>query len=313
MPPHAGHISLARSAAAMVDELTILVCSMPDDQMSGMQREAWMRELFPDSNVIGFCGEVPQHPHESSDFWPIWRKIVSDAHPQPIDLLFAGEAYGVELAQHVGGTFIPLGNRVLEADADGLGGVTGSAVRSDPARHWQWLPKEVRRDWTKTIVLHGVESTGKSTLAAELAHRLDTIWVPEYGRAHCEVHGTDLDTQGLQTIAAAHQAMMAAAKEWSGPVLISDTDWLMTRAWHQMMLGHAMEGPAYPLADLYIHLPPDLPWVDDGTRIYSADDERARFDQLCRRELEANGVNAVVLDCAPQDRIEKALDLIAAL
>ena len=53
MPPHAGHISLARSAEAMVDELTILVCSQPDDQMAGAQREAWMRELFPDSNVIG--------------------------------------------------------------------------------------------------------------------------------------------------------------------------------------------------------------------------------------------------------------------
>lgn len=313
MPPHAGHITLARAAAAMVDELTILVCSLPGDAMPGEQREQWMRELFPECRVVGFCKDVPQYPSENSDFWPIWRDIVKRAHPETIDLLFAGEEYGRELAAYVGGTFVPLGGRVLGSDQNGPGGVSGTRVRDDLSGNWRWLPVNVRRDLVKTVVLHGVESTGKSTLAAALADRLGTTWVPEYGRAHCDVHGTDLDSNGLQTIATAHQAMIEAAKEWSGPVLLSDTDWLMTRSWHEMMLGEAMGGPVFPLADLYIHLPPDLPWVDDGTRIYSGDDERARFDAICRRELDEAGANVAVLDCALPDRVDAALALIAAL
>lgn len=307
MPPHAGHISLCRTAGALVDQLTILVCSLPDDEITGDQRMRWMRELFPSARVMHVQRDLPQHPSDSEDFWPIWRAIVKEFHPEPIDRIFAGEEYGADLADHVGGVFIPLGARVQNADHQGLGGVSGTAIRNDPSGHWSWLAPCVRRDWCKTVVIHGVESVGKSTLAAQLAQELNTVWIPEYGRAHCEVHGNDCSEQDLQTIAAAHQSMIEAAKEWAGPILFSDTDWLMTRAWSQMMLGKALEGPEYPLADLYFHLPPDLPWVDDGARVYGADSEREDFDILCRRELAENGAEVVTLSGDPNSRVADAL------
>lgn len=313
MPPHAGHVSLCKAAAAMVDQLTILVCSLPDDDVPGTQRLEWMRNLFPDCRVIACTEDIPQAPDDSPKFWSIWRRIVKEAHPEPIDLVFAGKDYGRELASHVGGTFIPLGARIFGADMHGLGGLSGTAIRDNPSAHWKWLPTPVRQDWIKTVVLHGVESTGKSTLAAQLAERLNTNWVPEYGRSHCEVHGTDLTSSGLKTIAAAQQAMIDAAKEWSGPVLISDTDWLMTCAWHEMMLGTAMDVPEYEMADLYIHLPPDIAWVADGTRVYGSDEERARFDAICRNELKRRGAIYIVLDGPADARVEKVLSLIAAL
>ena len=34
LPPHAGHVALIRSATALVDELTILLCALPDDSRS---------------------------------------------------------------------------------------------------------------------------------------------------------------------------------------------------------------------------------------------------------------------------------------
>jgi len=266
--------------------------------------------MFPEARVEHIERIVPQHPDDSADFWPIWTAIVQEFHPEPIDFVFAGEGYGADLARHVGGQFIPLGTRILDADEGGLGGVSGTAIRDNPAAHWRWLPTNVRRDWCKTVVIHGVESVGKSTLAAQLARELGTIWVPEYGRAHCDVHGTDCTAEDLRTIAAAHQAMIEAAKQWSGPVLISDTDWLMTRAWHQMMLGSAMEVPSYPLADLYIYLPPDLPWVDDGTRIHAEDETRLAFDAICRRELVDHCVNWVALDGPVEDRAARVIAIM---
>ena len=309
MPPHAGHVSLCRAAQAMVDELTILVCSLPDDPISGEQRLGWMRELFPYARVEWINRVVPQAPEDSPDFWPIWSDIVREYHPEPIDLVFAGEAYGERLAAEVGGTFVPF----LREESGLFADISATKVRGNQAAHWHHLPTRVRREWVKTVALHGVESVGKSTLAKELAERLGTQWVSEYGRAHCEVHGTDLGQEGLQLIAAAHQAQIEAAKEWSGPILISDTDWVMTAGWSEMILSEPLGGPTYPLADLYLHLPPDLPWVDDGARIYGEEEERQRFDAICRNELANRGCNVVTLDAPFDQRIDQALAAIAAL
>lgn len=313
MPPHAGHVAMCDAAARMVDELTILVCWLPGDPIPGEQRLAWMRELFPAARVVGCDEVVPQYPHESAEFWPIWTRIVGQVHPQPIDMVFAGEDYGKDLADQVGGVFVPLGGRIIESDTAGIGGLSGSAVRADPAAHWRWLPSPVRRDMVKVVSLHGIESTGKSTLAETLAAEIGTIWVPEYGRSHCHVHGTDLAPSDLETIAAAQDAMIGAARTWSGPVLLSDTDWLMTRAWHEMMIGRPMAGPTYPLAELYLLLAPDQPWVDDGLRLYGTDEQRLRFHALCVAELDRAGAHWVTLSGSWDERRVAARAAIAAL
>lgn len=313
LPPHGGHVALCRAAEAMCDQLTILVCWLPDDPVPGEQRLGWMRELFPNCRVVGHGEVVPQHPDDSADFWPIWRAIVEVAHPENIDMLFAGEDYGLELARQVGGTFVPLGGRIIQEDMAGLGGLAGSEILKDPARHWQHLPVPVRRDMGKTVVLHGIESTGKSTLATALAERLGSCWVPEYGRSHCVVHGTDLVPDDLTLIAQAQQGMIAAAREWSGPVLPCDTDWLMTSAWNRMLFGQPLEGGPYPLADLYLHLSPDTAFVDDGLRMFGEAGERARFDSICREELDAAGANWTEIGGSWEQRLEQALAAIEGL
>lgn len=165
----------------------------------------------------------------------------------------------------------------------------------------------------RVVALHGIESTGKSTLAVELAQALGTVWVPEYGRDYCLEHGTDCTPQDLRAIAAGQQAMIEEAKARSGPVLITDTDWLMTRAWHRMMIGTEMVGPDYPLADLYLHLAPDVPWIDDGLRLHAEVEERGRFDALCREELLAADVRWAEVSGGWEDRRRGARAAILAL
>jgi len=312
MPPHAGHVSLCRAAESMADELTILVCSLPSDPIRGEQRTKWMEELFPDSRVVGMCRDVPQYPEDSEQFWPIWQAIVQEFHPEPIDLVFAGEEYGHTLAAKVGGKFIPI-LREEGAESAGIAGLSGTMVRDDPAKHWRFLPFPVRRDWVKVVALHGVESVGKSTLSAQLAKRLSTIWVEEHGRAYCETHGVDLAPHDLEVIAAGQQATIDAAREWSGPTVISDTDWLMTSAWSEMLFGQKLADQDYPLADLYLYLPPDLPWIDDGTRFFAAHAERSRFDEICREVLQQHDVKFVTLDAPPDARLEQAIEAISSL
>lgn len=290
MPPHAGHAALVEAAAKLVDELTVLVCWLPDDPITGPLRLEWMQRLFPACRVVGHGDVVPQEPADSPNFWPIWQQIVAQVHPEPIDYVFAGEDYGLDLAAHIGGFFVPLGGRVLGAE-DALATLSGSAVRADPAAHWPLLPEPVRAHYRRTVCLHGAESTGKSTLAAQLAGDLGTHWVPEYGRSHCEAHRGPLSRADLLLIGRAQQAMAQAAGRWAGPLLLLDTDALMTAAWCEMLLG---ERPAELMemdkADLYLLLEPDLPWVDDGTRFFADPADRVRFAKLVEGVLLDAGV-----------------------
>lgn len=314
MPPHAGHLSLIRAARALVDELTVLVCWLPDDPIAGETRLAWMCALAPDCRVMGHGEVVPQAPEDSADFWPIWRGIVAAAHPEPIDYLFAGEAYGLELARHVGGLFVPLGGRVLGLDEDALAGLSASAVRADPAAHWPYLPAPVQAHYRLTVCLHGAESTGKSTLAAALAAKTGALIVGEYGRSHCEVHKEPLTLDDLLLIGRAQTAMIAAAREWAGPLLIADTDALMTAAWCEMLLGQRPpELMAQPKADLYLLFEPDLPWVNDGTRFFSDPADRHRFAMIVEQVLVDAGVPFARISGQGEARLQAARAAIGAM
>jgi NadR type nicotinamide-nucleotide adenylyltransferase len=314
MPPHAGHMALIRSARALVDELTVLVCWLPDDPVPGELRLRWMRELLPDCQVLGYGEVVPQAPEDSTDFWPIWRGIVASAHPDPIDYLFAGEGYGAEMAQHVGGLFVPLGGRVLGLVDDPLAGLSASAVRADPAAHWAYLLPPVQAYYRRTICLHGAESTGKTTLAAVLAAETGALTVGEYGRSHCEAHKQPLTRDDLLLIGRAQQAMIAAAAPYAGPLLLIDTDALMTAAWCQMLLGERPdELMQAPKADLYLLLEPDLPWVNDGTRFFANPADRHRFAMIVEQVLEEARVPFVRICGKGDERLAAARAAIGVL
>jgi NadR type nicotinamide-nucleotide adenylyltransferase len=314
MPPHAGHVSLIEAARRLVDELTILVCSLPDDPIPGQLRREWMCDIFPGCRVVGHGSPAPQSPEENANFWPTWRRIVAKAHPEPIDYLFAGEEYGAELAHQVGGLFVPLGARVLGADQEGLGGLTASAVRSDPWGHWQFLPAPVRNHYAVTVCVHGVESVGKSMLAERLAAHYGTVLVPEYGRTHCETYGTDCREQDLLLIGNAQQAMIEAARPWCDKLLIADTDALMTAAWSQMMIGYAPdELICHRRADLYLMLGTDAPFIDDGTRVYGDPEVRDRFDRVAREVLTVARTNTVEISGDWDERFDKSCAAIDEL
>jgi NadR type nicotinamide-nucleotide adenylyltransferase len=313
MPPHAGHMALIRAARALVDELTVLVCWLPDDPIPGETRLAWMRALCPDCRVVGHGDIVPQEPQDSADFWPVWRGIIAKAHPEPIDYLFAGEDYGAELARQVGGLFVPLGGRALGLSDDPVAGLSASAVRADPAAHWPFLPLPVQAHYRRTICLHGAESTGKTTLAARLAQETGALTVGEYGRSHCEAHKEPLTLDDLLLIGRAQQAMIAAAAPYAGPLLIADTDALITAAWCEMLLGtRPAELMAAPKADLYLLLEPDLPWVDDGTRFFSDPADRHRFAMIVEQVLIDAGVSFVRIAGTGEQRLAAALGAIHA-
>ena len=167
---------------------------------------------------------------------------------------------------------------------------------------------------TKRICLHGPESTGKSTLATRLAAHYGCEVVPEYGRAYCEGHGTDIGMAELVHIAETQDAMNRAAAARKGERVLFDTDPLITAVWAEMMFG--TRDPWFDrftgFADLYLLLDIDLPFVEDGLRVYAAPEQRRHFFELCKAELENRGVAYALIRGEGDSRFSAALDAIAA-
>jgi NadR type nicotinamide-nucleotide adenylyltransferase len=132
------------------------------------------------------------------------------------------------------------------------------------------------------IVVSGSESTGKTTLARELAAWLGTAWVPEHSRTYAESVGRPLTAADVEPIArgtiAAADAAEDRARETGREALVLDTDLASTLVYAQHYYGlsvpwieaawHARR-PA-----LYLLCHPDVPWVPDGVRDQPRERER---------------------------------------
>ena len=167
------------------------------------------------------------------------------------------------------------------------------------------------------VVLHGPESTGKSTLAARLARHYGAELVPEYGRLYCEMHGSETDADDLVAIMRGHAALTAAARDRAeargDSLIVSDTDPLMTAAWAEMGLGRRLpELDAFAdTGALYLLMADDLPWVDDGVRLHRTPEDRARFMALSRAELERRRVRWVLISGDVETRFADAVRAIS--
>ncbi|WP_440958756.1 AAA family ATPase [Oceanicaulis sp. LC35] len=290
MPPHAGHMYLCDFAAGLCDQLTILVCSLDREPIPGKLRHEWMSALYPNARVLHYDRDIPQDPSEHPRFWDIWRELIRSIHPEPIHRVFASDEYGLRLGQELGAEFWPADpERVCRP-------VSGTQIRQNPIAHWSMIAPPARPYFTRTIVLHGPESTGKSVLGQTLADKLGGAYVPEFGRTWCELYGTECSAQDLRNIAAGQAAGVEAARRTAEGLVFSDTDGLITEVWSQMMLGRSVFEPApEPEGDLYLLTDIDQPWIDDGTRVYGDDADRRRFMELSIEALERRGVDYVRL------------------
>lgn len=305
LPPHAGHVFLCRTALGLCDKLTVLVCSLEREPVNGALRHGWMQALLPEARVLHHSADVPQEPGEHPDFWAIWRQICREAHREPIDYVFGSEPYVVRLAQE-------LGARAKLIDPERLAfPVSGTAIRQNPAAHWDMIPGPVRPHYQTRIVLAGAESTGKSTLAGQLAAHFRTRHVPEYGRVYDAWRDAAWTPRSFDEIEAGHQAMRRAIAPMAGPLLIEDTDELVTRVWEHALTGAAAARPRpAQLADLYLLLDTDLPWVDDGVRYQSASTARNAFQAAVERELHDAGVHWRRVTGSGPDRLHNAITAI---
>ena len=91
---------------------------------------------------------------------------------------------------------------------------------------------------TRRVVLIGPESTGKTTLATEVAGRLRAPWTPESARLIAESTPEPLSAATIEPIARRCIALEDAALATHPSLLIRDTDLVSTVVYARHYYGH---------------------------------------------------------------------------
>lgn len=124
------------------------------------------------------------------------------------------------------------------------------------------------------VVVTGSESTGKTTLARDLAHYFGTIWVPEYVRGYLNekraTTGRELDSTDVEPIARGQIAVVDRAMPNARDLIVLDTDLVSTTVYARHYYGSCpswIEQAAHDRrGDLYLLCDIDVPWVADPQR-----------------------------------------------
>jgi NadR type nicotinamide-nucleotide adenylyltransferase len=338
-PPHAGHALLVRTAAARCARVTVVVMAASVESIPLERRVAWLREIHAHDSNVTVTGIADDNPVdlESDAVWnahvELMLEAVAATTRERLDAVFTSEGYGDELGRRLGVRHVAVDPPRATAP------VSGTAIRADPVTHWDDLAPCVREYFAWRIVLVGAESTGKTTLAAELAARLAMRdgpwrrcqWVPELGRdvtadkldraaedrggdaAMADITWATPDFVAIAEGQGEHERRLAAS---GGPVLICDTDAFATGIWHEHLVGtrspetERLGSPAPFHLYLLTH-PDDVPFVQDGLR--DGESARSWMTERFVARLDEDGRRWRWLRGSREDRVTRALAMIDEL
>ncbi len=160
-----------------------------------------------------------------------------------------------------------------------------------------------------TIVLTGPESSGKTTLAAQLAAHFNTEWVPEFARTYISGLGRPYQESDLLEIAKGQIGLENEMMKKTEGLLFLDTSLEVIKIWsehkydrcHPWILEHLKRNRH----DLYLLCRPDIPWQYDPQRENPGD--RGKIFELYRRELTQQNTNFVEISGLNERRLKKAI------
>lgn len=170
--------------------------------------------------------------------------------------------------------------------------------------------------WPVRVVVTGSESVGKTTLSEQLAAHYGAPRVPEFVRGFAERKGAPLVFLDHEAItfgqAAMADACLEQARRDGATLLVHDTDLVSTAVYHWHYYGKC---PAYiedaaraRLADHYLLLDIDVPWVPDGVR--DRGDRREEVQSLFAATLQRYGAEVTIIRGTWEVRWQHALHTV---
>lgn len=295
MPLHTGHQALIAYALTQASHLTVLLCAEENEPISGDDRERWLKATYANHPRITIQrldyadAELPATSVSSRDVSELWTARLKELVPNT-ERIIGSEAYVQYVAESWG-----IDHRIFDVDRAAVP-VSATMIRADPYRYRRFLAPAARPDFVQRIVLHGTESTGKSTLVAHLADHYGTTFVPETAREIVE-HTDTVVFEDLIRIADRQAEAIQAAIPQADGVLFIDTDVYTTLAYARYLFGRELPlRPKWRAAaanHLCLFTQPDAPYVQDGTRL--APPERAGLAAAHWQARQESGVETLLV------------------
>lgn len=161
-----------------------------------------------------------------------------------------------------------------------------------------------------TILVTGPESSGKSTLARNLAWALDGVYVAEAARDYLEERGGVYTEADLPAIWAKQEEAEDAARASSASFVVCDTGPEVIRIWAEVKYGQCppnliTETKDRPY-DLVLLCLPDIPWTFDKLREAPNAEVREALLGQYRSVLKTKQYHEI----SGEGRLEQALGII---
>ncbi|WP_407429564.1 AAA family ATPase [Arcticibacter sp.] len=164
----------------------------------------------------------------------------------------------------------------------------------------------------KKIAVVGPESTGKSTISAQLADHYQTVWVPEYSREYCSQLTGPCSWEDEINMFKGQLALEEQLSPQANKLLICDTTFITVKIWSDYVFGKAPEEVLSELPrrhyDLYLLMDIDLPWEDDPLRNFP--ELREYFMDVWKKELQALNASYYIISGTHDVRKRNAINTI---
>lgn len=260
MPPHKGHEYMIRFAKENAENVHVVVDCLNTQTILPQKRKEWLEEQITGINVYAFDRFMPQEPSETPDFWTIWKNsLLEITHGVKLDLVVAAMDYGYELAKVMDCDFLP-----IDISRESIP-VSATMIRSDIYSNWNFLMESVKSEYIQKFCFLGPESTGKSTLAAKIAQKLNCIYVPEYAKSILEKQGGYFLESNVETFVYSQIQTEKVLSRFSNQFLICDSSPITTQIYAELAFKKDFSWiNEYIEKNTYKHIflfKPDVPFV----------------------------------------------------
>lgn len=325
-PLHLGHISDIIKAAAVCEELYVMISWCGGRESTSKElRYRWILNStrhLPNVKILMIEDKaVSKEEYNTDYYWEKGAQDIKNVIGKPIDAVFCGSDYlGTNRFESL---YCPE-SVVIYFDRDEVP-ISSTEIREWASAHWDYLPEVCKDYYARKVLVVGGESTGKSTLVQNLALAYNTNFVAEYGRITSDYAGSEdfmIADDLYENLLRQRINIMDAAKK-SNRILFVDTDAITTLFYSRFLLQDPKEIEiCEKLAtaindmtqwDLVLFLEPDVEFIQDGTRNEKIHADREKYSQQIKAALSGNNVNYHCLSGDYLERFEKAKQFIGEL
>ncbi len=320
-PIHIGHISNIIMAASQCNTLYIAISySNARDNIPIQIRYRWIKNIFKHLDNIKIIlledNATSKEEYDTDLYWEKGRDYVLTQVGNAVDVVFCGSEYiGTNRYEKL------YKCNVVYFDRKEIP-ISSTDIRNNPLKYWDYIPNECKGYFVKRVLFVGSESTGKSTLAANLALSYNTNYAEEIGRNICDYAGSEdlMIAEDFHEILLRHKLKEQDLIKSSNRFLFIDTDAITTKFYSRFLLSDKTEKEQIDnLAnaiselnkfDIVFFLEPTVAFVQDGTRNIKIESDRDLYSYQLKKLLEEANINYHSLSGNYLDRFENAKRII---